>query len=120
MDQNMIRLNRSAAVVSLRGAVDADRVCPQQRSALATVHQPRRGMPRLSSTVALAALLVIAIIFLIRSSPSQPAYYRDVLGGHGLSLSAWLSREETRYAKVLQERQQLITKWGPTNELVNP
>ena len=77
-------------------------------------------MPRLSSIVTLAVLLVIAFIFLIRSSPSHPAYYRDVLGGHGLSLSAWLSREETRYAKILQERQHLVRKWGPTDELVNP
>jgi hypothetical protein len=77
-------------------------------------------MPRFSSIVTLAALLVIAIIFLIRSSPSQVTYYRDVLGGHGLSLSAWLSREETRYTKLLQERQQLVRKWGPTNELINP
>src|SRR5579863_785840 len=87
---------------------------------LVTCHPLRSGMPRLSSTVALAALLVLSIIFLIRSSPSQPAYYRDVLSGHGLSLNAWLSREETRYAKVLQERQQLITKWGPTYQSVDP
>jgi hypothetical protein len=77
-------------------------------------------MPRLTSTVALAALLIITIIFLIRSSPSQPAYYRDVFGNHGLSLSGWLNREEARYAKVLQERQQLVAKWGPTDAFVDP
>jgi hypothetical protein len=77
-------------------------------------------MPRFSSTVALAALLVVAIIFLIRSSSSQPTYYRDILGGHGLSLSAWLNREEARYAKVLEERRQLVAKWGPTDAFVDP
>ena len=75
-------------------------------------------MPRISFTVALTALLLFALIFFLGST-SQPSYYRDVFGG-GSSLSTWLRREEERYAKILQEREQLIVKWGPTDATVDP
>ena len=75
-------------------------------------------MPRISFSVTLTALLLIAFIFLLRSTSPQP-YYRDVFG-RGPSLSTWLHREEERYAKILQEREQLVVKWGPTNATVDP
>jgi hypothetical protein len=74
-------------------------------------------MPRISFSVALTALLLIAFIFLLRSTSPEP-YYRAF--GRGPSLSAWLHREEERYAKILQEREQLIMKWGPTDATVDP
>ena len=76
-------------------------------------------MPRISFSVTLTALLLIAFIFLLRSTSPQPSYYRDVFG-RGPSLSTWLHREEERYAKILQEREQLVVKWGPTNATVDP
>jgi hypothetical protein len=77
-------------------------------------------MPRISFSVVLTAFLLIALIFLLRSTSPQPSYYRDVFGGHGRSLSDWLHREEERYATILQERERLVLKWGPTNATVDP
>ena len=73
-------------------------------------------MPR-SSFTALAAILVIGTFLLFRRlAASPPTFYRDAFGfGRGRSLRAWLRDEEARYAGVVQSRQQLIQKWGPTD-----
>jgi len=73
-------------------------------------------MPR-SSFTALAAILVIGTFLLFRRlAASPPAFYRDAFGfGQGRSLETWLRNEEARYAEVVQRRQQLIQKWGPTD-----
>jgi hypothetical protein len=69
--------------------------------------------PRPSSFIALAAFLILGIVLLQHQFPTTPSFYRDV-SGRGRPLSAWLTDEEARYAEVVQGRQQLITKWGPT------
>jgi hypothetical protein len=72
-------------------------------------------MLRFPSSVTVAAVLIITIVFFFRSSyvPSRASIF-DV------PLSAWLSQEEARYAKFLKERQELVTKWGPTLADVEP
>ena len=66
-----------------------------------------------SSFMALAAFLTIGI-FLLRQSPATPSFYHDVFG-RSRALSTWLDNEEARYAGVVQARQELIRKWGPTD-----
>jgi hypothetical protein len=71
--------------------------------------------------VALAALLVLAFILLLRpflSTLSAPTSYYCGLFGCGPSLRAWLEDEEARYAVALEKRQQLIEIWGPTEDTV--
>jgi len=68
---------------------------------------------RLSSFIALAAFLAIGIVLLQRRFPVTPSFYHDVSGRRRL-LSTWLTNEEARYAEVVQDRHQLIRKWGPT------
>ncbi|KAH9988440.1 methyltransferase domain-containing protein [Russula compacta] len=75
-------------------------------------------MPR-PSFVAVLALLTIAVILLLRSFSPQSSFYRDVFG-YGHSLTAWLRDEEARYALVVQDRQDLIKKLGPTDIQVEP
>jgi hypothetical protein len=73
-------------------------------------------MPRSSSFTALAAILVIGTFLLFRRLSAPPAFYRDAFGfGRGRSLRAWLRDEEARYAEVVQSREELIRKWGPTD-----
>jgi hypothetical protein len=69
--------------------------------------------PRPSSFIALLAFLTIGIVLFQRRFPVSPSFYHDV-SGRGRPLSAWLTNEEARYAEVVQGRQQLIRKWGPT------
>ncbi|KAI9455892.1 methyltransferase domain-containing protein [Russula earlei] len=73
---------------------------------------PSLMLPR-SSFVALAAFLTIALVFVLRPFSVPSSYYRDVFD-QGRSLTTWLSAEEARYAALLQQRRQLIKKWGPT------
>ncbi|KAH9961553.1 methyltransferase domain-containing protein [Russula dissimulans] len=70
-------------------------------------------MPPRLSFVALAAFLTTTILLLLRPFFAQSSFYHNVFG-RGRSLSSWLNEEEARYAAALQDRQQLITKWGPT------
>jgi hypothetical protein len=72
------------------------------------------------SVVAVATL--VAIIFLLilhQFSGSSSSYYRDVFTSRR-SLKTWLNEEEERYIAFLQDRQQLIRKWGPSESEVNP
>ena len=47
------------------------------------------------------------------------SYYRDVFG-HGRSLRTWLADEEERYGVAVQEQLELIKKWGPKDDAVDP
>ena len=77
---------------------------------------PPPTMPRSSSLTALAAILVIGTFLLFRRLSAPPAFYRDAFGfGRSRSLRTWLRDEEVRYAEVVQSRQELIRKWGPTD-----
>jgi hypothetical protein len=70
--------------------------------------------PRFSSFIALAAFLTVAIVLINQFKfPATPSFYHDAFG-RGRPLSTWLTDEEGRYAEVVQGRQQLIRKWGPT------
>jgi hypothetical protein len=73
-------------------------------------------MPPRASFTALAAILILGTFLLFRRLSAPPAFYRDAFGGYGLgrSVKTWLRNEDARYAEVLQARQQLIAKWGPT------
>ena len=76
-------------------------------------------MPCSSSYTPLAAILVIGTFLLFRRR--RHPFYRDAFGlGRGRSLRAWLRDEEVRYPEVVQSRQELIRKWGPTNVEVEP
>src|SRR5712691_7550529 len=111
----MIDDHQSGTAVDLIN-VDSSHCLPPRHSSHRFSPSP---MPRISFSVVLTALLLIALTFLLRSTSPQPSYYRDVFG-HGHSLSVWLHREEERYAKILEEREQLVLKWGPTNATVDP
>jgi hypothetical protein len=66
---------------------------------------------------ALAALLTFSLALLLfrhqqvsaPASFSYPGFFGS--GPSGRSLGAWVVDEETRYDFVLQDRQQLISKW---------
>jgi Methyltransferase domain len=72
------------------------------------------------SVVALATLIAIIFVLILHQfSGSSSSYYRDAFtSGH--TLKSWLNDEEERYTKFLQDRQQLIRKWGPSETAVNP
>ena len=78
-------------------------------------------MPPRPTFIALAALLTVAFILLLR--PFLPplslgsSSYCDIFGC-GRSLRAWLEEEEARYSETLELRQRLIQTWGPTEDLV--
>jgi hypothetical protein len=66
--------------------------------------------PRLSSTI-LVALLTLGVVFVWQFSTS-PSFYRDFFGRRN-ALKEWLKDEEERYVRVVEDRHQLIKKWGP-------
>lgn len=76
-------------------------------------------MPPRPSIVALAAFIAICIVLILHqfSSSSSSSYYRDVFT-RGRSLKTWLNDEEERYTAFLQDRQQLIRKYGPSESAV--
>jgi hypothetical protein len=77
-------------------------------------------MPPRPSIVALATFIAIIIVLILHQfSPSSPSYYRDAFTSRR-SLKSWLNDEEERYTEFLQNRQQLIRKWGPTESEVKP
>jgi hypothetical protein len=77
-------------------------------------------MPPRPSVVALATFIAVSSLLLLHQFfGSSPSYYRDVFT-RSRSLTAWLSDEEERYAAFIQDRQQLIRKWGPTEVEVQP
>jgi hypothetical protein len=66
-----------------------------------------------SSVIALAAFFTITLV-LFRQYSATPPFYHDAFG-RSHSLNAWLNDEDARYAEVVQDRQELIKKWGPTD-----
>ena len=80
-------------------------------------------MPPRPTIVSLILLITVALILLFRPFSANlngySTYYRDVFG-HGRSLRAWLTDEEARYTVAVQERQELIKKWGPRDDAVDP
>jgi hypothetical protein len=64
-----------------------------------------------SSVIALAAFFTITLV-LFQQYSAIPPFYHDAFG-RGHSLNAWLNDEGARYAEVVQDRQELIKKWGP-------
>ena len=79
-------------------------------------------MPPCASFTVLAAILTLGTFLLFRRLAAPPTFYRDAFGGSGLgrSLRPWLRDEDARYAEVVQARQELIRKWGPTEVQVEP
>src|SRR6266849_8027346 len=72
------------------------------------------------SIVALATFIAIIIVLILHQfSPSSSSDYRDAFTS-GRSLKSWLNDEEERYTEFLQNRQQLIRKWGPSEAEVQP
>lgn len=71
------------------------------------------------SIVALVTLIAIILLLILHQFSGSPSYYRDAFT-RGHSLKAWLNDEEERYTSFLQDRQQLITKWGPSEAAVKP
>jgi hypothetical protein len=67
--------------------------------------------PRSSSTI-LVALLILGVVFLWQQFSTSPSFYRDVFGRRN-ALREWLKDEEERYVRVVEDRHQLIKKWGP-------
>lgn len=76
-------------------------------------------MPPRPSVVAFAACIAISIVFLLHQFTPYSSYYHDVFT-RGRSLKAWLNDEEERYDAFIQDRHQLIRKWGPTETSVDP
>jgi hypothetical protein len=76
-------------------------------------------MPPRPSVVALATFIALAIILLLHQFSSYSSYYGDAFT-RGSSLKTRLNDEEGRYAAFLQDRQQLIRKWGPAEVSVEP
>lgn len=72
------------------------------------------------SVVALATLIAIIFVLILHqfSGPSS-SYYRDVFT-RSRPLKSFLDDEEERYSAFLQDRQQLIRKWGPSESAVEP
>jgi hypothetical protein len=80
-------------------------------------------MPPRPTIVSLAVLITIAVILLLRPFSATlngySSYYRDAFG-HSRSLRTWLAEEEARYVVAVQERLELIKKWGPREDAVDP
>jgi len=71
--------------------------------------------------IAIAALLTLTLILLLRpflATLSLPTSFYCDLFGCGRTLRTWLEQEDARYAVALERRQQLIERWGPTEDAV--
>jgi len=66
-----------------------------------------------------AALLVLIVISLYMFT-SDPSFRPVTFNLHGGPLVETLALEEVYYDKMLQQRQELIKKWGPTSDKVDP
>ncbi|KAI9437659.1 methyltransferase domain-containing protein [Lactarius indigo] len=80
-------------------------------------------MPPRPTVLTILLLITVALILLLRSFSETltgfSSYYRDAFGP-SRSLRAWLANEEALYAVAIQERQELIKKWGPRDDAVEP
>ncbi|KAN0138445.1 hypothetical protein V8E53_003908 [Lactarius tabidus] len=68
--------------------------------------------------------IVVSLAVLITFASATPNgyssyYYRDAFG-HSRSLRAWFSEEEARYFVAAQEWLELIKKWGPREDAIDP
>lgn len=76
-------------------------------------------MPPRPSIVALAAFVAISFILILHQFSTSSSYYRDVFS-RARSLKTWLNDEEEHYTVFLEDRQRLISKWGPSESAVEP
>jgi len=67
-------------------------------------------------TVALLVLILISL-FMFASDSSLPSV---AFNSHRSALSETLALEEVYYNRMLQQRKELIKKWGPTAEKIDP
>jgi hypothetical protein len=78
-------------------------------------------MPPRLTVVTFALFLVFVFSVLRPFAPTlsvHSSYYRDVFG-RSRPLSDWLRDEDARYAVAVEERQNLIRKYGPTEVTVD-
>jgi hypothetical protein len=78
-------------------------------------------MPPRPTFVALATLLILVVILLLRPFAQNLSIQSPRFCGVfncGQSLRSWIEEEEVRYADALEGRQQLIKDWGPTEDTV--
>lgn len=71
------------------------------------------------SVIAAATFVAIFIILILHQFSAYSSYYHDLFT-RGRPLTAWLNEEEERYTAFLQDRKELITKWGPSEAEVQP
>ncbi|KAH9069718.1 methyltransferase domain-containing protein [Lactarius deliciosus] len=80
-------------------------------------------MPPRPTVLTLVILITVAVILLLRPYSATlngySSYYRDAFGP-GRSLRTWLADEEALYAVAIQERLELVKKWGPRDDAVDP
>jgi hypothetical protein len=78
-------------------------------------------MPPRPTFIAIAVLLTLTLILLLRPFLATLSFRTSSYCGLfdcSRSLRTWLVEEETRYAVALKRRQQLINRWGPTEDTV--
>lgn len=72
-------------------------------------------------TIALLVLIFISVLLLANSEPDESLFNSvgfNLLGGGYLAES--LRVEEEQYQKMLVQRQDLVKKWGPTADRIDP
>ncbi|KAH9025478.1 methyltransferase domain-containing protein [Lactarius hengduanensis] len=89
--------------------------CPTSTSLLCHPVRP--------TVLTIVILITVAVILLLQPYSAilngYSSYYRDAFGP-GRSLRTWLADEEALYAVAIQERLELIKKWGPRDDAVDP
>jgi hypothetical protein len=75
-------------------------------------------MPPRSTFIVVGALLTLAALFLLRPfGPSLPSIQTTRFCGVfkcDQTLRSWIEDEERRYGEAVEGREELIKKWGPT------
>lgn len=70
-------------------------------------------------TITLLVLIFVSVLLFANSEPRDPLF--GSVGFHrGGSLVESLTIEEVQYQKMLNQRQDLIRKWGPTPDKIDP
>ena len=70
-------------------------------------------------TIALLVLIFISVLLFANSDPNGQLFNTVGLNQAG-GLAASLTTEEVQYQKMLSQRQDLIRKWGPTPDKIDP
>jgi hypothetical protein len=70
-------------------------------------------------TIALLVLIFISVLLFANSEPHDPLF-NSVGFNRGGGLAESLRSEEVQYQKMLGQRQDLIRKWGPTADKIDP